>query len=98
MRPVSYATEVVKLPKLQPYTEEVEPQDDNVDEFKPPIPPKPALNGVNGGSGSHPGGSMPMVVPAELNNRLASIDANLTRIADALELLVVSLGPARRRE
>jgi hypothetical protein len=29
---------------------------------------------------------------------LASIDANLTRIADALELLVVSLGPARRRE
>jgi hypothetical protein len=96
-RPVSYATEVVKLPKLEPYTEEVEPQDDDVDEL-PPIPPRPALNGVNGGSGNHPGGGMPMVVPAELNNRLASIDANLTRIADALELLVVSLGPARRRE
>jgi hypothetical protein len=38
-----------------------------------------------------------MAIPAELNNRLASIDANLTRIADALELLVVALGPAVSR-
>jgi len=99
-RPVSYATELVKLEKLKPSTEEDLPQDDTVDEFKPPIPPKPVasnLNGVNGISGSHPSDGPPMAIPAELGNRLASIDANLARIADALELLVVALGPAVSR-
>lgn len=97
-RPVSYGTEIVKLAKLEPYTEEDVPQDDNVDEFKPPIPPKPIASNQNGAiSGSHLGPGAPMVIPGELNNRLASIDANLTRIADALELLVVALGPAVSR-
>jgi len=99
-RPVSYATEAAKLAKLKPFANEEVAQDDPVDEFKPPIPPKPAasinVNGVNG-SGSHPGAGTPMVIPPELSHRLASIDANLTRIADALEKLVVALGPAVSR-
>ena len=97
-RPVSYATEIVKLAKLEPYMEEELPQDDNVDEFKPPLPPKPVASNQNGAvGGSLLGPGAPMVIPGELNNRLASIDANLTRIADALELLVVALGPAVSR-
>jgi hypothetical protein len=96
---VSYATEVVKLEKLERSVEEILAQDDSVDEFKPPIARKPTisnLNGVNGLSSGHPSGSPPMAIPAELNNRLASIDANLTRIADALELLVAAMGPRSR--
>jgi hypothetical protein len=102
-RPVSYATEVVRLTKLEEYVEEDLPQDDTVDDFKPPVPPKPlspALNGIaaSGTNGTHNAGMGAAGVNSiELNNRLASIDANLTRIADALELLVgASLSGTRR--
>ncbi|KAF5318190.1 hypothetical protein D9619_012153 [Psilocybe cf. subviscida] len=89
-RPISHATETAKLPPMEPYSQPEYPQDDAVDDFKPPVPPKilpspstegPSFsNGVNGhGSGG---------VPPELNARLASIDTNLARIADALERLI----------
>ena len=86
-RPISYATEVVKLPKMQHYVAPEYVQDDSVDDFKPPVPPKP----------STPLGEVPPAllgtggtIPVELSNRLASIDANLARIADALERVVVA--------
>ncbi len=102
-RPVCYATEVVRLTKLEEYVEEDLPQDDTVDDFKPPVPPKPvspALNGIaaSGSNGMHNAGmGAPGFNSIELNNRLASIDVNLARIADALELLVgASLSGTRR--
>ncbi|EAU88653.2 hypothetical protein CC1G_01026 [Coprinopsis cinerea okayama7 len=110
-RPVSYATEMVKIATLGlAKWEEGEgafKQDDTVDDVKPPVPPKPNLvRSVSQGVGvgvdsplgsSHPNGSAvgggPAVlqVPEELNRRLASLDANLERIATALEQLVGAL-------
>ncbi|KDR82062.1 hypothetical protein GALMADRAFT_135439 [Galerina marginata CBS 339.88] len=90
-RPISYATETVKLPPMEPYPVKEYVQDDNLDDFKPPVPPKPAtpvvevppvsLASLGAGAASIP-------IPAELTNRLASIDTNLARIAAALEKLV----------
>ncbi|KAF6764157.1 hypothetical protein DFP72DRAFT_986319 [Ephemerocybe angulata] len=83
-RSICYATELVKFPPLgglQPYIDPQYPTDDKVDDLKPPVPPKPtrtlSTNGANHDQ-----------MPAELNHRLASIDSNLGRIADALEKLV----------
>ncbi|KAF8165688.1 hypothetical protein B0H34DRAFT_763057 [Crassisporium funariophilum] len=86
-RPISYATETVKLPQLEPYPVEEYPQDDSLDDFKPPIPPKPStpITEVPPASASMSGQNY---IPVELNNRLASIDSNLSRIAAALERLV----------
>ncbi|PPQ91784.1 hypothetical protein CVT25_000430 [Psilocybe cyanescens] len=89
-RPISYATETAKLPPLEPLAVQEYPQDDMYDDFKPPVPPKPvtpvaevppssAASFVGNGNGS---------IPVDLTNRLASIDTNLARIADALERLV----------
>ncbi|KAJ3498259.1 hypothetical protein NLJ89_g10240 [Agrocybe chaxingu] len=92
---LGYATENVRLHPLQPYNPPEYVQDDTLDDFKPPVPPKPATpvaevppaptNGVNGG------------IPVDVSNRLASIDVNLARIADALEKLVAVLPQAARQ-
>ncbi|KAF6764900.1 hypothetical protein DFP72DRAFT_954574 [Ephemerocybe angulata] len=97
-RSICYATELVKFPPpggLQPYVDPQYPTDDKVDDLKPPVPPKPtrtlSMNGANNDqmAGSSSGQTQ---LPAELNHRLASIDSNLARIADALEKLVGVLG------
>jgi len=87
-RPISYATESVKLPPLEPYSTPEYLQDDTVDDFKPPVPPKPMTPVVEAppiSIASLPGVG---VVPTDLGPRLASIDTNLERIATALERLV----------
>jgi len=92
-RPVSYATETARMAKLQEYIEEEHLQDDALDDFKPPIPPKPPAP-VTNGSYEPSGGSA--AIPIDLGNRLASIDANLARIADVLEHLAgMSFGVTR---
>lgn len=100
-RPISYATEAVRFPPptgLKPYLQLNYPVDDNVDDWKPPVPPKPSRTlstaqllspgGLNGVSPQSPGAQVPFHVPEELNRRLASFDTKLGRIADALEKLV----------
>jgi hypothetical protein len=86
-RPISYATETVKLPPLEPFIPPDYVQDDAIDDFRPPVPPKPTTpvteapptsNGLNGS------------IPVDLSIRLASIDTNLARIAEALEKLVTT--------
>ncbi|KAF8801478.1 hypothetical protein BYT27DRAFT_7147471 [Phlegmacium glaucopus] len=83
-RPISYATETVTLPSLEPYPIQETVLDDTLDDFKPPVPPKPTspISDVPPGSGST------SFIPVELNSRLASIDSSLARIAAALEQLV----------
>ena len=93
-RPISYATETTRMAKLQEYTEEEYLQDDALDDFKPPIPPKPAAPVANGTSESNSAAGS--TIPIELSDRLASIDANLARIADVLERLAgMSFGMTR---
>ncbi|TFK24662.1 hypothetical protein FA15DRAFT_619096 [Coprinopsis marcescibilis] len=89
-RPISYATEYVKMPQLEPYTPLSFPVDDTVDDFKPPIPPKPPLRTLSSSNGvsSPVGTTNGYQLPEELNQRLASLDSNLGRIAVALEQLV----------
>lgn len=84
-KPVSYATETAKMVKLQEYMEEGYPQDDGLDDFKPPVPPKPPVPVANGSS-IEPN-NVSSSLTTELSVRLASIDANLARIADVLERL-----------
>ncbi|KAH9483525.1 hypothetical protein JR316_0002993 [Psilocybe cubensis] len=84
-RPISYATETAKLPPLEPLDLKEYPQDDAFDDFKPPVPPKPMTPVAEV---PPPFGTTTTSVPADLSNRLASIDTNLARIADALERLV----------
>jgi hypothetical protein len=100
-RPASYATETVRLPPLQPYVPVEYPADDKVDDWKPVVPPKPSRT-WSSGNGVPPSPSVvfngtvvPLQIPDELNTRLASLDVNLGRIADALEQLVGAL-QARR--
>ncbi|PPQ63111.1 hypothetical protein CVT24_005822 [Panaeolus cyanescens] len=92
-RPISYATEKEKLPPIEPYQMPEYPQEDSVDDYKPPVPPKPstplleippALGAAPNGTTT--GGGMVML-PPEVTSRLASIDATLLRIAEALERL-----------
>ncbi|KAF4614758.1 hypothetical protein D9613_003410 [Agrocybe pediades] len=88
-RPISYATEEVGLPAMEPYVMPLYPQDDTVDDFKPPVPPKP-MTPIVEAPPSFPSTSSSNAtqIPAELTARLTSIDTNLARIADALERLV----------
>ena len=83
-RPVSYATEIVKLPSLEPYPVQETVLDDTLDDFKPPVPPKPTSPTSDASLDPSSAG----FIPVELNSRLASIDSSLARIADALERLV----------
>ena len=88
-RPISYATETVKLPPLEPYPIQETVLDDTLDDFKPPVPPKPTSPTSN----VPPGSPSPInFIPTELSSRLASIDSSLARIADALERLVAVKG------
>ncbi|KAF5328429.1 hypothetical protein D9619_013297 [Psilocybe cf. subviscida] len=87
VRTISYATEMAKLPSMEPYSQPDYPQDDAFDDFKPPVPlntvPSPSMkgpplsDGINGYCGT---------VSPELN--AAFIATSLVRIADALEKLV----------
>ncbi|PPQ92844.1 hypothetical protein CVT25_004332 [Psilocybe cyanescens] len=75
-RPISYATELAKLPPLEPYNLPEYPQDDTLDDVD--IPAQPNLTApVSSNDGA--------VISADLVNRLTSIDTNLTRIAAVLE-------------
>jgi hypothetical protein len=85
-RPISYATETVKLPSLEPYPVQEVELDDTLDDYKPPITPKPKLRSPT--SPSLAGSGSASFIPEELNSRLTSINSNLARIADALERLV----------
>jgi len=82
-RPISYATEFVKLAQLEPYPVQQVVTDDAFDDFKPIVPPKPTISPVSPTSSS----AQPQV-PGDLAQRLTSIDSNLSRIATALERLV----------
>ena len=86
-RPISYATEMVKLPSLEPYPVQEVVLDDTLDDCKSPVTP----NSTSPTTDASPGIGSASVIPEELNNRLVSIDSNLARIADALERLVVLL-------
>ena len=88
-RPISYATEIAKLVPMEPYAMPEYPQDDAVDDFRPPVPPKPMTPVAEA--------QTPLIttshglldsIPTDLTARLASIDTNLARIASALERLV----------
>lgn len=102
VRPISHATEVKKLPPMEPYSQPEYLQDDTVDDFNEPVPPKilpsPSTEGssvsndVNGYGGA-PLEMNAMLVSidtrlASIDTRSASIDTNLIRIADALEKLI----------
>ena len=95
-RPISYATETVKLPFLEPYPVQEIVLDDTLDDFKLPTPPKqPTLPTSDAASSSGSGlNSASSFNAAELNSRLVSIDSNLARIADALERLVAVYPPS----
>ena len=86
-RPISYATETVKLPSLELYTMQETVLDDTLDDFKPPVTPKPASPALDASSGF----GSDSFIPEELNSRLVSIDSSLARIADALERLVAAM-------
>lgn len=94
-RPVSHATEMVRLPPLEAYILPEYPQDDALDDFKPPIPPKPATPVIEAAGLASTFAMSAGPVPVELTNRLASIDANLARIAAALEKLVTAAPSTR---
>ena len=88
-RSISYATETVKLPPLEPYPVQETVLDDTLDDFKPPIPPKPTSPTPDV---STTGAGSATFIPVELDNRLASIDSSLARIACALERLAAAMG------
>ncbi|KAL0063368.1 hypothetical protein AAF712_009763 [Marasmius tenuissimus] len=81
-RPVRYAEERVVFPDLEPIVDEEVVWEDGLDDVveEPPSPPPPPPPAVNGGA--H------MELPPEVNARLASIDTNLERIANAFEQLL----------
>ncbi|ESK89201.1 1-cys peroxiredoxin [Moniliophthora roreri MCA 2997] len=84
-RAVRYAVEKVGMPTLEGYSEEDIPWDDEFDDAAPEINhSQPSLANSSGVTPM----SATMVVPAEVNQRLASIDANLERIATAFEQLL----------
>lgn len=83
-RPISYATEIVNFPSLEPYPVQEVVLDDTLDDFKPPVAPKPTSPASDTSSGFGSANA----IPEELNSRLASIDSSLARIANALERLV----------
>ena len=85
-RPISYASETVTLPCLEPYIVQETVVDDTLDDFKPPVPPK--LSSISSSPSDVPPPPPGSFIPGELNGRLASIDSSLARIADALERLV----------
>jgi hypothetical protein len=86
LRPVQYAVEKVQLPELELLVIQDSIQDDSVDDFVPEslkpspqaIPPITTMGAL----------APQLVIPEDLNARLTSIDLNLARIADAVELLV----------
>ncbi|TFK31277.1 hypothetical protein BDQ12DRAFT_217762 [Crucibulum laeve] len=87
VRPIHYAIEKAKFPDLAPFNEPSFVTDDKVDDYVPE-PPKPANPPVGNGAAVAAG---QVVISAELNQRLTSIDSSLSRIATALELLVEKL-------
>jgi len=86
-RPIRYATETVSMPPLSAPIAESFQTDDTFDDFIPVVL-KPATDAAVTPSVGQ------AVVSEELSARLTSIDANLSRIATALELLVGHLSKA----
>ncbi|KAF9005915.1 hypothetical protein BDQ17DRAFT_1398901 [Cyathus striatus] len=83
LRTVRYAVEKAKLPDLQPCLVESFATDDTRDDYVPEVNPST----ISSTAGVH------YTIPEELNNRLVSIDVNLSRIAIALELIAEKIGP-----
>jgi len=84
-RPISYATEIAKLPPLESYSMPDYPQDDTVDDFTPSVPPPIA---------EVPGLPIPTTASFGLNDirsELSLINANLIRIATVLEKMAGSM-------
>ena len=90
-RPISYAIETVNFPSLEPYPVQEVVLDDTLDDFKPPVTPKPTSPTGTSDAPSGFGLASATGIPEELNSRLVSIDSSLARIADALERLVAIL-------
>ncbi|KAF8957276.1 hypothetical protein BDZ97DRAFT_1707181 [Flammula alnicola] len=95
-RPISYATETAKLPPLEPFMLPDYVQDDTLDDFKPPVPPKPTTPVTEGPPASASALDLSSI-PADLNNHLASIDTNLARIATALENILTVIPSSMAR-
>ncbi|KAL0574262.1 hypothetical protein V5O48_007691 [Marasmius crinis-equi] len=80
IRPVMYADEHVLFPEVEEDEVDEAVWEDGIDDVvEEPVPPPPAAATTAGGSAS---------VPAEISDRLASIDRNLERIAGAFESLL----------
>ena len=88
-RPIRYASEVAKLPVLQLAPGDTVVTDDAFDDdVRPEPPPIAAVNGVPAAA---PDDLILSMGQEDLGRRLASIDANLSRIATAMEQLLGAL-------
>ncbi|KIK55359.1 hypothetical protein GYMLUDRAFT_1018296 [Collybiopsis luxurians FD-317 M1] len=88
-RPIQYATEMTKFPGLEPYAPSLPPLlDDQFDDVVPETP-KTAAGAVNSSYGVA-GSSTQLTIPEELNQRLTSIDHNLSSIKDSLSRIATS--------
>lgn len=94
-RPITYAREKVRISEgIVPIELPVMVDDDKVDDYVASKSSSTSVgNGSLGssGSGSSAGGSQMVLVPAELIDRMTNIDANIGRLANAVERLVAIL-------
>ncbi|KAG7092999.1 hypothetical protein E1B28_009298 [Marasmius oreades] len=86
-RPVRYALEKVMFPDVVLCPEEEVVLDDRVDDFVPETA-KMAAGSKSSTLDNSGASQVPMALPEEVNQRLASIDNNLERIANAFEQLL----------
>ncbi|KAJ3776109.1 hypothetical protein FB446DRAFT_329963 [Lentinula raphanica] len=83
-RPIRYATEAATFPELEPPSSDPIVLDDDFDDLAPGEASEASLASKSSGVGS----PSQFAVPDEVQNRLASIDNNLSRLATAMEQLV----------
>jgi hypothetical protein len=89
MRPIAYAIEHQFLPVIEPLLLPEVVWDDTVDDIPDHISPASST----GAASNPPANGLTGIGPLE--TRLASIDTNLARLADAMEKLVVILGSTK---
>ncbi|KAF5392352.1 hypothetical protein D9757_001585 [Collybiopsis confluens] len=86
-RPIRYAKETVRFPTLDPYVLEPVVLDDTFDDFVPEVlPPSISLPPTAATTAIPSAGQL--VIPEAVNQRLASIDNSLSRLATSIEQLV----------